>query len=66
MSKLTIEEVGKDVIKHTLGHSIDMHITAGEIEDPELSALWSDAETAMNAIQLFLEEKLGVDFFDVI
>jgi len=65
VEKLTNEQVGCTIIANTLGHSIDMHIGAGDIADPKLSALWAEAETYMNAIQLYLEEQLGEEFFNV-
>jgi hypothetical protein len=63
LKKLTVEDVGKQVLMHTLGHAIDMHIEPQEIDNPELSTMWADAEVAMNKIQLYLEEQLGEDFF---
>ena len=62
--KLTNEEVGKMVILNTLGHTVDMHIAAGSIADPDLQILWMDAEAALNMIQIYLENALGEDFFN--
>jgi len=62
--KLTNEEVGKMIILNTLGHTVDMHIVAKDIADPELQALWMDAEVALNQIQMYLELTLGEDFFN--
>jgi hypothetical protein len=62
--KLTNDEVGKMVILNTLGHTVDMHIAARDIGDPELQTLWLNAETALNEIQLYLENALGEDYFN--
>ena len=62
--KLTNKEVGKSVYLNGLGHTVDMHIAAGSIGDPDLQVLWMDAEAALNMIQIYLENALGEDFFN--
>ena len=55
--KLTNEEIGKAIILNTLGHTVDMHIAAKDIADPELQTLWMDAEVALNQIQDYIRRK---------
>ena len=62
---LTNEEVGKVIISNSLGEAVDTIIKSQRIGDEKLSRLWTNAEVALNEIQLYLEEKLGVNFFNV-
>jgi len=64
MEKLSVSAVGFDVFKEGLGRSVDTIVEPQNIEDPELAALWANAQVAMNEIQLYLEEKLGEKFFE--
>jgi hypothetical protein len=65
MKQLTTEEVGKMVLKYGLGDAVDTVLEPAEVEDKTLGGLIKDCQTAMNEIQMELECKLGVDFFDV-
>ena len=62
--KLTNEEVGRKIFKEGLGRTIDTIIDPKNIEDTELATMWYQAQLAMNEIQLYLEIKLGEDYFN--
>jgi hypothetical protein len=63
VEKFNIQIIGGKVYSHGLGETIDKRVDPEQIEDPELSILWRDAQIKMNEIQLYLEERLGTDFF---
>lgn len=64
MKKLSIEEIGKIILEQlSLGHCIDKTIQPQDIEDIELRELWMETQTSMNEIQLYLEDRLPVGFF---
>jgi len=63
--KFTNKDVGLSImLNHSLGEVIDKIIEPKDIEDTELAVMWYQAQLAMNEIQLYLEIKLGEDFFN--
>ena len=60
----TNRQVGDVIIGYGLGKAIDAVIEPQEIKDKELSEMWAEAQVVMNNIQLYMEQKLGVKFFN--
>jgi hypothetical protein len=60
---MSIDNVGSFVYNNGLGNTVDAIVEPQEIADPELKTLWANAQVALNEIQLYLEMKLGADFF---
>jgi hypothetical protein len=59
--KKNLQDVWEYVAQMGLGYTVDIAIQPQDIEDPELAALWAEAQVKMNEIQIYLETKLGIE-----
>lgn len=57
------ERIGEAVYKEGLRYALLNGIPFDEIENPELSKLWNDAQKAIDDVQKFLDKELGEEFF---
>jgi len=64
MEKKTVKQVGEIVINEGLGYAVEDYLSPNGIEDYELSKLWREASNALYAIRIYLNNKLGEDFFE--
>ena len=60
---MKLKDVGNLVYRDGLGATVD-RIDVNNIKDKHLTELVASTHVVLNEIQLYLEEKLGVEFFE--